>query len=489
MMFWRQQNRHVGQLTRLHGYSFNTLSLYILYCINSCDLMETKAPSRLNAVPPYGHVITSEKWRNSSLIQSLKDFHLPNKSCILYVSECDIIAGNSYKRKLVRYRNTSSSFQELVLVEKTPQSTGRVERTLQEEEFLSAAGPKGPGSGAESPRGRRVKALALLQEFSSVHQLCNAAPTSWSPSWTLITDLNEHTSETLGFNTRKALLPYLRSIDHGDLQYDTESSNRVLHQIGHVDEDVVICRHEEACPRAVVVDPVELHDQFGCEVVEGIQKVLLDQVSQCSLHPGSPLCVHTEGEHHPHGGSQFGPNKALVPPRVPDVLAPLKVRVGHQHVSRTILSLTVGGDVEVRVEEVVAVDQVAVRVGSHVADHMVVQLLPADHHHTQHHACGQQLQALALTSSSFQELVLVEKTRLSEHSLLRRAEVHGEGRENPFRRRSSSRLQDPKVLVLRVPGVGGVKALALLQEFSRWELVVLMMSCQCALMHLSKTDI
>lgn len=33
------------------------------------------------------------------------DFHLPNRSCALYVSECDIVAGNSYKRKLVRYRN------------------------------------------------------------------------------------------------------------------------------------------------------------------------------------------------------------------------------------------------------------------------------------------------------------------------------------------------------------------------------------------------
>lgn len=35
------------------------------------------------------------------------DFHLPNKSCILYVSECDVIAGTGYKRKLVRYRNVS----------------------------------------------------------------------------------------------------------------------------------------------------------------------------------------------------------------------------------------------------------------------------------------------------------------------------------------------------------------------------------------------
>lgn len=76
------------------------------------------------------------------------DFHLPNKCCILYVSECDIVAGNDYKRRLVRYRNVSvrsemlcrvplcpavsdvirvcvlseqsgSSFQELVLVENT----------------------------------------------------------------------------------------------------------------------------------------------------------------------------------------------------------------------------------------------------------------------------------------------------------------------------------------------------------------------------------
>lgn len=35
------------------------------------------------------------------------DFHLPNRSCIVYVSECDIIAGNAFKRKLVRHRNVS----------------------------------------------------------------------------------------------------------------------------------------------------------------------------------------------------------------------------------------------------------------------------------------------------------------------------------------------------------------------------------------------
>lgn len=47
-------------------------------------------------------------------------------------------------------------------------------------------------------------------------------------------------------------------------------------------------------------------------------------------------------------------------------------------------------------------------------------------------------------------------------------QVHGEGRENPFRRKSSSRLLDPLVLALvqQIPGVGKVKALVLLRHFS-----------------------
>ncbi|XP_029288967.1 Fanconi anemia core complex-associated protein 24-like [Cottoperca gobio] len=190
--------------------------------------MDTKAPSLLNAVPPYGHVIASEKWRNSSLIQSLKcggvktlfenelgvaDFHLPNKSCILYVSECDIIAGNGYKRKLVRYRNSSSSFQELVLVENTRLSeqyfsavqkfvvldlgltllpvSGQTEASQLISQMVDGEGRENPFRSRSSsllldplvlalvqhvPGVGRVKALALLQHFSSIHQLCNAAP-------------------------------------------------------------------------------------------------------------------------------------------------------------------------------------------------------------------------------------------------------------------------------------------------------------------------
>ncbi|XP_070764140.1 Fanconi anemia core complex-associated protein 24 [Enoplosus armatus] len=195
--------------------------------------METKAAVLLNAVPPYGHVIANEKWRNSSLIQSLKgggvkilfenelgvaDFHLPNKSSILYVSECDVIAGNGYKRKLVRYRNTSSSFQELVLVESTRLSeqyfsavqkfvvfdlgltllpvSGQTEASQLITQIVQGEGRENPFRRRSSsrlldplvlalvqqiPGVGRVKALALLQHFSSIQQLCNAVPAELEP--------------------------------------------------------------------------------------------------------------------------------------------------------------------------------------------------------------------------------------------------------------------------------------------------------------------
>lgn len=54
------------------------------------------------------------------------------------------------------------------------------------------------------------------------------------------------------------------------------------------------------------------------------------------------------------------------------------------------------------------------------------------------------------------------------HIYLSIPQVHNESRENPFSRRASSQLLDPLVLALvqQVPGVGRVKALALLQHFS-----------------------
>uniref|UniRef100_A0A3B1JUR3 FA core complex associated protein 24 n=1 Tax=Astyanax mexicanus TaxID=7994 RepID=A0A3B1JUR3_ASTMX len=96
------------------------------------DLKPSTAVS-VNAVPPYGHLIISSKWRGSTLVQHFKgsvsliyeeelgvvDIHLSNRSCILYVSESDQIAGTDYKRKIVRFRNSNSKLQGIVLVEKT----------------------------------------------------------------------------------------------------------------------------------------------------------------------------------------------------------------------------------------------------------------------------------------------------------------------------------------------------------------------------------
>ncbi|XP_008137998.2 Fanconi anemia core complex-associated protein 24 isoform X1 [Eptesicus fuscus] len=84
---------------------------------------------------PLGHVVANEKWRGSQLAQGMQgkiklvfedglapvDFYLSVRSCILYVTEADLVAGNSYRKRLVRVRN-SSNLQGIVLVEKTPTS-------------------------------------------------------------------------------------------------------------------------------------------------------------------------------------------------------------------------------------------------------------------------------------------------------------------------------------------------------------------------------
>lgn len=40
------------------------------------------------------------------------DFHLSNRTCILYVSEADLVAGDEFKRRLVRFRNVSTTERE-----------------------------------------------------------------------------------------------------------------------------------------------------------------------------------------------------------------------------------------------------------------------------------------------------------------------------------------------------------------------------------------
>lgn len=36
------------------------------------------------------------------------DFHLSNRTCILLISEADLVAGDEFKRRLVKFRNVSA---------------------------------------------------------------------------------------------------------------------------------------------------------------------------------------------------------------------------------------------------------------------------------------------------------------------------------------------------------------------------------------------
>ncbi|XP_037538445.1 Fanconi anemia core complex-associated protein 24 isoform X1 [Nematolebias whitei] len=187
----------------------------------------------VNADPPHGHIICSEKWRSSALVHGLKDggvsilfedgfgsadFHLPNRTTVLYVSECDILAGYNYKRKLVCYRNACSHFQQLVLVEKTRLTQqyfpavqkfvlfnlglsllpvgGQMEASQLIAQTIHGASKENPFRCRTSsrlmeplvlaltqqiPGVGRIKAVALLQKFSSIQQLCNADPAELEP--------------------------------------------------------------------------------------------------------------------------------------------------------------------------------------------------------------------------------------------------------------------------------------------------------------------
>lgn len=84
---------------------------------------------------PLGYVVASDKWRGSQLAQAIQgrvtlvfedglspvDFYLSGSSCVLFISEADLVAGNGYRKRLVRVRN-SSHLQGIVIVEKTQMS-------------------------------------------------------------------------------------------------------------------------------------------------------------------------------------------------------------------------------------------------------------------------------------------------------------------------------------------------------------------------------
>ncbi|NWR19233.1 FAP24 protein, partial [Emberiza fucata] len=152
-------------------------------------------------VVPLGHVVGNEKWRGSELAQRLQgkvrlifedalglvDFHLPNRTCILLISEADLVAGDEFKRRLVKFRNVTverrspamgagalgvadSSLWPQVREQSRDRSSnpfvGR-QRARPAEPAVLQALQRIPGVG-------RTKALLLLQRFGSIHRLCNA---------------------------------------------------------------------------------------------------------------------------------------------------------------------------------------------------------------------------------------------------------------------------------------------------------------------------
>ncbi|XP_063053214.1 Fanconi anemia core complex-associated protein 24 [Engraulis encrasicolus] len=192
--------------------------------------MESKAV--INAVPPYGYVIANEKWRDSVLVQGFKgsikiifeehlgvvDFHLSDKSCILYVSESDIVAGNAYRRKIVRFRNANSGLQGIVVVEKTRLSEqyffplqkfvvlelglnllpvlNAAEASQLIVQLVHAESKDNPfrrksisrlldpvilAMVQEIPGVGRVKALALLKQYCSIQLICQASISELEP--------------------------------------------------------------------------------------------------------------------------------------------------------------------------------------------------------------------------------------------------------------------------------------------------------------------
>ncbi|XP_032087350.1 Fanconi anemia core complex-associated protein 24 [Thamnophis elegans] len=175
---------------------------------------------------PLGHVIGNEKWKGSQIAQEMQgkvkliledglglvDFHLSNRCCILYLSEADLVAGNAFKRRLVRFRN-ACNLQGIVLVEKTQISNQYFpdvqkfvvlelgmtllpvasqkeaaqliaqlvhEQTKASNPFQSKKRPKllEPSvlhTVQQIPGVGKTKALLLLENFGNIHQLCNAS--------------------------------------------------------------------------------------------------------------------------------------------------------------------------------------------------------------------------------------------------------------------------------------------------------------------------
>ncbi|NWT82279.1 FAP24 protein, partial [Lanius ludovicianus] len=179
-------------------------------------------------VVPYRHVIANKKWRGSEVAQKLQgkvrlifedglglmDFHLSNRTCILLISEAELVAGDEFKQRLVRFRN-ASNLRGIVIVEKTQisdqyylgvqnlvvlelgmvllpvanqgeasqlilqlvreQSRDRSTNPFLRKQHAQLAEPAVLQTVQQIPGVGKTKALLLLQQFGSIHQLCNVS--------------------------------------------------------------------------------------------------------------------------------------------------------------------------------------------------------------------------------------------------------------------------------------------------------------------------
>ncbi|XP_006867450.1 PREDICTED: Fanconi anemia-associated protein of 24 kDa [Chrysochloris asiatica] len=177
---------------------------------------------------PLGHIVASPRWRESQLVRGMQgkvkvafedgitlvDFYLSNRSCILYITEANMVSGSDYRKKLVRVRN-DSKLQGIVLVEKTQMSeqyfpavqkftvldlgmvllpvasqmeaSSLIVQLVQEQAKEPSKNPflrkKRPQLSETSllrtvqqiPGVGKVKAPLLLQKFPSIQQLSNAS--------------------------------------------------------------------------------------------------------------------------------------------------------------------------------------------------------------------------------------------------------------------------------------------------------------------------
>lgn len=83
---------------------------------------------------PAGHILVSLNWRETLLAQLLSkhthillsdglgvvDFFPSRDAAVIFISEADLISGNGYKRRVVRFRQANTSSRGIVIAQNTP---------------------------------------------------------------------------------------------------------------------------------------------------------------------------------------------------------------------------------------------------------------------------------------------------------------------------------------------------------------------------------